>query len=105
MSAVRGDIVRLAEWQRIREFAAGTPDSPAVLAVAGEAGAGKSTLWRAGVEAAADAGHRLLHSEPSAAEADLSFAGLSDLLADVLPEVGAEIPGPPGYRSPRELRP
>ena len=66
-----------------------------MLAVAGEAGAGKSTLWRAGVAAAVDAGQRLLRSEPSASETDLSFAGLSDLLADVLPEVAADIPGPP----------
>ena len=94
MGAVRGDIVRLAEWQRVRGFAVSVPASPALLAVEGEAGAGKSTLWRAGVAAATDAGHRLLHSEPSAAEADLSFAGLSDLLTGVLPEVAAAIPGP-----------
>ena len=94
MNAVPGDIVRLAEWQRVREFATRTPSSPRVLAVEGEAGAGKSTLWRAGVEAATGSGHRLLRSEPSEAEADLSFAGLSDLLAGVLPEVAAEIPGP-----------
>ena len=94
MSAVRGDIVRLAEWQLVREFATGTRAVPAVLAIEGEAGAGKSTLWRAGVEAATGTSHRLLHSEPSEAEADLSFAGLSDLLAGVLPEVAADIPGP-----------
>jgi hypothetical protein len=46
--------------------------------VQGEAGAGKSTLWRAGVEVAAAAGYRLLRSEPSAGEADLAFTGLSD---------------------------
>ena len=94
MNAVRGDIVRLAEWQRVREFATGTRAAPAVLAIEGEAGAGKSTLWRAGVEAAAASGYRLLRSEPSEAEAVLSFAGLSDLLGDVLPVVAADIPGP-----------
>jgi DNA-binding CsgD family transcriptional regulator len=94
VSAVRGDIVRLAEWQRVREFATGARAAPTVLAIEGEAGAGKSTLWRAGVAAAADAGYRLLRSEPSEAEAGLSFAGLSDLLAGVLPEVAAQIPGP-----------
>jgi predicted ATPase len=97
VAAVGGGIVRSAEWRRIREFAMGVPAraEPAVLAVEGEAGAGKSTLWRAGVGAAADAGQRLLRSEPSASEADLSFAGLSDLLAGVLPLVAAGIPGPP----------
>ncbi len=96
MRASDGDIVRTAEWQRIRDFASGGRDrvGPAVLAVQGEAGAGKSTLWMAGVKAAAKAGCQLLRSEPSASEADLPFAGLFDLLAGVLPDVGAGIPAP-----------
>ena len=60
----------------------------------GEAGAGKSTLWRAGIEVATAAGYRLLRSEPAASEYGLSFAGLSDLLADVLPGAAPRIPGP-----------
>ena len=94
MAADGESIVRVAEWRRVREFAEAAGTSPAALAVQGEAGAGKSTLWRAGVEAAATAGHRLLRSEASASETDLSFAGLSDLLAEVLPLVAREIPGP-----------
>jgi DNA-binding NarL/FixJ family response regulator len=86
------DLVRLAEWRRVREFAEAVRTAPAALAVQGEAGAGKSTLWQAGIEAAA--GHRLLRSEPSASETDLSFVGLSDLLAGVLPLVADHIPGP-----------
>jgi DNA-binding CsgD family transcriptional regulator len=88
------DLVRSAEWQRVREFAEAVRPAPAALAVQGEAGAGKSTLWRAGIEVAAAAGHRLLRSEPSASETDLSFAGLSDLLADLMPLVAEQIPGP-----------
>jgi DNA-binding CsgD family transcriptional regulator len=97
VAAVGGGFVRSAEWRRVSDFAVGVQarTAPAVLAMAGEAGAGKSTLWRAGVEVAAGAGCRLLRSEPSASETDLSFAGLSDLLAGVLPLVAAEIPGPP----------
>jgi DNA-binding CsgD family transcriptional regulator len=96
VGAADGDIVRAAEWRRIRDFASGVRDRarPAVLAVQGEAGAGKSTLWAAGVKAATDVGCRLLRTEPSASEADLPFAGLSDLLAGVLPDVGAGIPAP-----------
>lgn len=86
--------MRSAEWRRVREFAAGVRARPAALAITGEPGAGKSTLWRAGVEAAESAGYQLLRSEPSASEMDLAFAALSDLLADALPRVGAEIPGP-----------
>jgi DNA-binding NarL/FixJ family response regulator len=94
VAAVSGDLVRSAEWRQVRAFAEMAPAAPAALAVRGEAGAGKSTLWRAGIEAAAAAGHRLLRSEPSASETDLSFAGLSDLLTGVLPLVADEIPGP-----------
>ena len=94
MALVGRDLVRSAEWQRVREFAEAVRPAPAALAVQGEAGAGKSTLWRAGIEVAAAAGHRLLRSEPSASETDLSFAGLSDLLADLLPLVAGQIPGP-----------
>ncbi|MGO8960048.1 MAG: AAA family ATPase [Streptosporangiaceae bacterium] len=94
MPADYGGIVRSAECRRVREFAEGVRDSAAVLALQGEAGAGKSTLWRAGADAAVAAGHRLLRSEPSASESDMSFAGLSDLLTEVLPMVAADIPAP-----------
>ena len=94
MAVVGASLVRSAEARRVRDFAREVRASPAALAIQGEAGAGKSTLWRAGVEAAAAAGHRLLRSEPSASETDLSFAALSDLLAEVLPLVAAHIPGP-----------
>jgi DNA-binding CsgD family transcriptional regulator len=88
------DLVRSAEWQRVREFAETVRTSPAALVVQGEGGAGKSTLWRAGVDVATAAGSRLLRSEPSASETDLSFVGLSDLLADLLSLVAEQIPGP-----------
>jgi DNA-binding CsgD family transcriptional regulator len=82
------------EWRRVCDFASAARTEPAVLAVQGEAGSGKSTLWRAGVQAAVSAGYRLLRSEPAANEADLSFAGLSDLLAGLLAEVAGQIPAP-----------
>jgi hypothetical protein len=94
MAVVGRDLVRATEWRRVRDFAEGGRVSPAALAIQGEAGAGKSTLWRAGMETAVAAGHRLLRSEPSASEADLSFAGLSDLLGGVLPMVAGQIPAP-----------
>ena len=94
VAAVGGDLVRFAEWRQVHGFAEGVRASPAALALQGEAGAGKSTLWRAGIDTAAAAGHRVLRSEPSASETDLSFAGLSDLLIDVPSLVGAQIPGP-----------
>jgi len=94
VAAVSGVLVRTAELRQVRDFAQQVRAAPAALAIQGEAGAGKSTLWRAGIEAAEAAGHRVLRSEPSASETDLAFAALSDLLAEVLPLVEARIPGP-----------
>jgi hypothetical protein len=94
VAEVGGDLVRSAEWRQVCAFAETVRAAPAALAVQGEAGAGKSTLWRAGIQAATAASYRLLRSEPSASETDLSFAGLSDLFAGVLPLVADQIPGP-----------
>ena len=65
---------------------------PAVAALSGEAGIGKTTLWLAGIDAAADRGYRILTSRPSEAETGLSFAGLADLLGNVAGEVLPELP-------------
>ena len=96
MSAINGDFVRAAEWRSVREFAtdAASRVTPAALVVEGEAGAGKSRLWRAALAVAADTGCRVLRSEPSASEADSPFAGLSDLLAGILPALADGIPQP-----------
>jgi DNA-binding CsgD family transcriptional regulator len=94
--ATGSDFVRAAEWQRVRAFAgdAATRKEPAALVITGEAGAGKSSLWHGAVETAAEAGCLVLRSEPSAREADSSFSGLSDLLAEALPAVADGIPAP-----------
>ena len=64
---------------------------PAVAVLWGEAGIGKTSIWLAGTEAAAERGYRSLASRPSEAEAGLSYAGLADLLdgvaGDVLPQL------------------
>ena len=49
----------------------------------GEPGIGKTTLWLAGIGQARQRGFRVLLCRPSAAEAQLSYASLADLLADV----------------------
>jgi DNA-binding CsgD family transcriptional regulator len=96
MSSISGDFVRATEWRRVREFATDAAGrvTPTALVVEGEAGAGKSRLWRAALEVAANAGCRVLRSEPSASEADSPFAGLSDLLAAILPSLAGGIPRP-----------
>ncbi|HKF34947.1 MAG TPA: hypothetical protein VKB37_21520, partial [Jatrophihabitantaceae bacterium] len=78
----------------MREFTTAISDTPTALAITGEAGAGKSTLWHAGIDAAEAAGYRILRSEPTAGEIDLSFAGLSDLLAEPSILLTSDIPSP-----------
>ena len=53
-----------------------------VLVVCGEPGIGKSSVWQAGVELARSRGFAVWSARPSEAEAQLSFAGLADLLED-----------------------
>jgi DNA-binding CsgD family transcriptional regulator len=60
---------------------------PAVAVVTGEAGIGKTTLWRACSEAAEARGYLVLSSRPAEAEARFSFVGLADLIGGVVREV------------------
>ncbi len=60
---------------------------PRALVLEGEAGIGKSTLWRAGVEEAHERGFRVLSSRPTEAERALAHVVLSDLFEGVLDEV------------------
>jgi DNA-binding CsgD family transcriptional regulator len=63
-----------------------------VAVLPGEAGIGKTTLWLAGIDAAAARGYRILSSRPSEAEARFSFVGLSDLLDNVAGDLLPELP-------------
>ncbi len=66
---------------------------PVALALEGEAGIGKSTLWHAAVDGARARGFRVLSSRPAESEHGLAYAGLGDLfdgaLGDVLPALAA----------------
>ena len=64
----------------------------APLCCSGEAGIGKTTLWLAGLDAAAARGYRILSARPAEAEATFSFAGLTDLLGNAADEVLSELP-------------
>src|SRR5215211_4089608 len=67
---------------------------PAVLLLEGEAGIGKTTLWRQGIELARARGYRVLSCRGSVSEAQLSFVALGDLLGDELQEVLPALPRP-----------
>jgi DNA-binding CsgD family transcriptional regulator len=81
----------LAELERFIRAVAG---GPACVSIEGEAGIGKTTLWQAAVDAAADEGYRLLVSRPVEAETALAYSGLADLLAQVDPACFEVLPAP-----------
>src|SRR5215211_61705 len=90
----RGIIARERELETLRAFfEAGSP-TPAALVLEGDAGIGKTTLWRAGVAAAANRRYRCLTAAGSPAEAQLTFSALSDLFDGVADEVLPELPPP-----------
>lgn len=64
------------------------------LVIEGEAGIGKSSLWRALVDTAEGSGWRVLNCVGSQAETALSFAGLADLLRTVSDAELARLPAP-----------
>jgi len=59
------------------------PGGFAGLAIIGDPGIGKTTVWAALVDRARAAGSRVLVARPAEAEADLSFAALGDALAEI----------------------
>jgi DNA-binding CsgD family transcriptional regulator len=67
-------------------------DLPAALVLTGEAGIGKTTVWRSGLEQARERGMRVLFCRPAESEARLSFAALADLLEPALGETLTALP-------------
>src|ERR1700737_4814088 len=65
---------------------------PEVAVLPGEAGIGKTTLWLAGIDAAAARGYRIMSCRPSEAEPRFAFAGLADLLGDAAGDVLPDLP-------------
>jgi DNA-binding CsgD family transcriptional regulator len=66
----------------------------AALLVEGEAGIGKTAVWQAAIERAAESGVLVLEELAARAEAALPFAALGDLLEPVLAAVGSQLAGP-----------
>src|SRR5215813_6496952 len=83
----------MSELREVERFLTSTGNGR-VLVLSGEPGIGKSTLWEAGVDLARSRGLLTLCTSASEAEAQLSFAGLADLLEGVHSDVLAELPAP-----------
>jgi hypothetical protein len=74
---------RADEVAVVDAFLEGAGDGTRALVVEGEPGVGKTTVWRDGVARARERGFRVLQAQPAAAERELSFATLTDLLEPV----------------------
>src|SRR5437763_11856779 len=79
---------REEELRRIEAFLDRATAGSAALLLEGDAGIGKTTLWRSGVELAREHEFLVLQARPAEAERELSFAALSDCLAPVIEELG-----------------
>lgn len=76
----------------LEELVARLSERPRAVVLAGAAGIGKTTLWLHAVTQAKTAGHFVLETRASGAEAQLSFAGLGDLLESVDADVLRSLP-------------
>ena len=91
MEAPRGQVVgRERERDVLSRFVEDLGERPRDLVLEGEAGIGKTILWRIGLEEASRAGHRVLVTRPGENETGLSHAGIGDLLGDVFDEALAD---------------
>lgn len=88
-----GVVGREPELAALADFLDQVRTEPATLRLEGDAGAGKTTLWQAGLELARERGYVVLTSSPVEAERELSYAGLGDLLDPVASRLG-RLPGP-----------
>jgi DNA-binding CsgD family transcriptional regulator len=67
---------------------------PAALLIEGEAGIGKTILWREGIQRAGTRDRRVLSASPAEAETQLPFAALGDLLTGAFNTVADKLPSP-----------
>lgn len=84
---------REAEQAAVQDLLDGVGSGPATLALWGEAGIGKTTIWAAGVDAGGSLGFTTFQCRPAIAELRLTYAGLTDLLARLDEAVLDDLPG------------
>jgi DNA-binding NarL/FixJ family response regulator len=88
---VIGRHLELAGVDRFLDLLAG---GPAGLVLEGEPGIGKTTVWRAAIDAARGRSYRVLICRASEPESVLSFLGLGDLLDDIADDDLEALPEP-----------
>lgn len=93
----RSIVGRESELSFVHDFILSISERATALALEGEAGVGKTTLWTAGIEDANKRGSLILEARPAERETRLSFSGIGDLLDPVLDEALRRLP--PAQRS------
>jgi DNA-binding CsgD family transcriptional regulator len=89
-----GLVGREAELRAATQFLDSIAASPGALVLQGPAGIGKTRLWRAITDRAAERGYVVLAAEPVQSEAAFSYAGLVDLFRAAPVSVLDDIPTP-----------
>jgi DNA-binding CsgD family transcriptional regulator len=77
----------------VSAFLAANSKTPAALAITGEAGIGKTVVWKHSVRTTYQSS-RVLTCQPAAPERPLAFSALDDLFAEVADEILPALPGP-----------
>jgi predicted ATPase len=85
---------RDAELQTVERFLDELGSAVTALAIEGEAGIGKTTVWREGVAGAERRSYRVLRAQPAESESTLSYAALADLIGSAFDEARSELPAP-----------
>src|SRR5712691_1295192 len=85
---------REQELDELARFLDAVPSGPVGLLLEGDAGIGKTTLWREAVSSALDRSYRVLACRPGESEAQLAFTALGDLLEEVLESASDDLPVP-----------
>ena len=86
-------IGRDAEIAEIWAFLSAVSGAPAAMVVTGDAGIGKTMIWRHVLQGAGGSS-RVLSCQPVQAERPLAFSALDDLFGDVAEEVVPALAGP-----------
>ena len=84
---------RTRELEALRAACGAARDGLTGVVLEGPAGIGKTALWEATRDLAAEAGLRVLACRAARTETDLAFTGLGDLLQPLLGELG-KLPAP-----------
>ena len=87
-------IGRGAELERVTAFLDRISSGATSLLINGDAGIGKTSVWRGAIERAGERGVRILRSAPAESEQALTLGGLTDLLSSVTGDELAALPGP-----------